>query len=511
MEPNTGGGMSNVVDSVVQFKRFLILGSYGSAYKSSFEMTHDNIENIKKMLEEEDIDMFMLDSIKEVVAEKRAPKQEPCIAALACILVYTSRASTKKMILFDMLGIVCPTFSNLTLFLGYLKTLHPDGKMSWGRCMRKGISMWMERQDSDKLLYQVTKYKNRNGYTPHDVLKLAHTKTSKSEVNDIFAYVCRKDKHEYKGDHSLCRAYHILRTTKDVFLVKDIINALPGKVAWEHIGNQQLLKDKIVWEALMQNKSLPYVAFLRNIGRMSSIGVSNTMLCEYLQDHVNGAHPINVLQAYLAHTDCHRKNSVGDTTWIIDGNRCDGLEAKFFDSIKGLEEIPNKKIYLALDVSASMASNMCVGMSNMTALDAEIALALSFMRKQPGCITKMFSKSLIDATFGVDHSLQDVYHSVKYVPFGGTDCSQPMLDALENGVFVDCFIVMTDNETNCNKEPPHIVLQRYRNKINPEAKLVVMAFSSSKFTIADPTDKGMLDVAGVDAGIWDVLRYFLCG
>lgn len=37
------------------------------------------------------------------------------------------------------------------------------------------------------------------------------------------------------------------------------------------------------------------------------------------------------------------------------------------------------------------------------------------------------------------------------------------------------------------------------------AKLMVCAFSSTEFTIADPADPGMLDVAGLDSAIPEVI------
>jgi 60 kDa SS-A/Ro ribonucleoprotein len=40
---------------------------------------------------------------------------------------------------------------------------------------------------------------------------------------------------------------------------------------------------------------------------------------------------------------------------------------------------------------------------------------------------------------------------------------------------------------------------------------MVLAFSSTGFTIADPTDPGMLDVAGLDSAIPEVMRSFLLG
>ncbi len=43
------------------------------------------------------------------------------------------------------------------------------------------------------------------------------------------------------------------------------------------------------------------------------------------------------------------------------------------------------------------------------------------------------------------------------------------------------------------------------------AKLLVGAFSVTEFTIADPDDPGMLDIAGLDSAIPKIMRDFLVG
>ena len=72
---------------------------------------------------------------------------------------------------------------------------------------------------------------------------------------------------------------------------------------------------------------------------------------------------------------------------------------------------------------------------------------------------------------------------------------------------------------------PVAELQRYREsrrrqaskgKAEPDAeksaaKLLVLAFSSTGFSIADPEDKGMLDVAGLDASVPEIMRSFVVG
>jgi 60 kDa SS-A/Ro ribonucleoprotein len=54
-------------------------------------------------------------------------------------------------------------------------------------------------------------------------------------------------------------------------------------------------------------------------------------------------------------------------------------------------------------------------------------------------------------------------------------------------------------------------LRRYREKSGIAAKLVVQAFTSTGFSIADPNDPGMLDVVGLDAASPNLVSAFSRG
>ena len=77
---------------------------------------------------------------------------------------------------------------------------------------------------------------------------------------------------------------------------------------------------------------------------------------------------------------------------------------------------------------------------------------------------------------------------------------------------IDVFVVYTDSETWAGKIHPTAALQRYRTEMNrPNAKLIVVGMQSNGFTIADPNDKGMLDVVGFDSAAPQVMSLFAEG
>eukprot|EP01156_Anaeramoeba_ignava_P022266 Anaeramoba_ignava/c20448_g1_i1.p2 GENE.c20448_g1_i1~~c20448_g1_i1.p2 ORF type:complete len:121 (+),score=43.41 c20448_g1_i1:762-1124(+) len=96
--------------------------------------------------------------------------------------------------------------------------------------------------------------------------------------------------------------------------------------------------------------------------------------------------------------------------------------------------------------------------------------------------------------------------------FGGTDCAQPMIYALEKRIPVDVFVVMTDNETYSGNIHPFQAIKNYRKEMNiPDAKLVVIGFTATKFSIADPSDPYMLDVVGFDSSAPGIIQSFANG
>ena len=494
---NNGGGQSNVLSPFARYKRFLLLGSFGTCYISTEEMTQQNLDNVIDLwVHHEELRDAILEELATIAKQRRAPKQEPAIATLACI------SAKDKTHLFNLLPVVCPTLSHLMLFLSYCKMLSPIGKVSWGRCMRKAISAWILARDPQQLLYQVTKYRNRSGFTFKDILRLAHTKTASPDMGAVFQYMLHGT---ITGD--AVSNVELLRTSHDMDIVLEKINELSW-VTWEHIGKQKHLKEPAIWQALIQKGNLPSLAFLRNIGRMTSIGVDKYMIQDYIIHHIiepnvqKRPHPIQILQTYIMYKK-------GGVDWKADMHTYMLLEQAFYASI--IHHTPIKKrLFVALDVSGSMCGTQCVGMPHMTAMDAEVAMAMSLLKStEEHMIVKMFSNTLSDAPIDKDMTLDQVYDALSGMPFASTDCSLPIQYALDHELVIDAFVVMTDSETNCNREPPHIVLERYRNAINPQAKLIVMAFSSTQFTIADPNDPGMLDIAGVDSACWDVVKLFL--
>lgn len=83
--------------------------------------------------------------------------------------------------------------------------------------------------------------------------------------------------------------------------------------------------------------------------------------------------------------------------------------------------------------------------------------------------------------------------------------------ATKRKVEVDTFVVYTDNETWAGNVHPHQALVAYRQRMGIPARLVVVGMTATQFSIANPQDAGMLDVAGFDSAVPQLISGFARG
>jgi 60 kDa SS-A/Ro ribonucleoprotein len=150
--------------------------------------------------------------------------------------------------------------------------------------------------------------------------------------------------------------------------------------------------------------------------------------------------------------------------------------------------------------------------------EASAALALVTASTEPAAFVAGFTSARTRGVAGISpldisprQRLDDAIRTVSNLPFGGTDCSLPMVWALRQKMEIDHFCVYTDNETWAGTIHPHQALAEYRRKTGIPARLSVVGMTATDFTIADPEDPGTLDVAGFDSAVPSLLSGFARG
>ena len=310
-------------------------------------------------------------------------------------------------------------------------------------------------------------------------------------------------------------ALHDAGEKKDVPLACALIRS--GRLVREHVPTA-LFGSKEIWTTLLE--TMPMEALLRNLGKLTQIGVVADKYKEIAaritnQEEVLKAriHPIKVLVAYKVYKNGH--GDLGSLVWTPNMFIMVAM-TQLFKLSYGTITPTGQRIMVALDVSGSMSSPV-LGSKILNCRDASVAMALLYLETEKNVNVVAFSAGLTDLcapsrnqlTRGM--TIDQALSVTNGMAFSNTDCVLPIKHAIEKNLQVDAFIVLTDNETYAPNEHPQSALVRYRVLTGIQAKLIVIGMTGNCFTIADPTDKNTLNLAGFDTSTPEIASMFLRG
>jgi 60 kDa SS-A/Ro ribonucleoprotein len=529
--PNSAGGYAWGIDDWARLRRFLILGSEGGSYYASEKnLTRKNAKAVANCVAQDG-----LRAVAEIVAvstDGRAPKNDPAILALALAAGRGDEATRKAAL--EALPRVCRTSTHLFQFAVFVEAFR-----GWGRSLRRGIARWYAEQPVDALAYQAVKYRQREGVTHRDLLRLSHPATSVSARNPtvevsaeherLFEWIARGGSADGlpRIVEGFVRAQSAASPKESAELVREY--RLPREaVRSEHLAAQD------VWEALLED--MPMTALIRNLATMTRVGVlaprsaARAKVIEQLGDTERlrkaRVHPIALLAALRTYQS--GRGARGKHRWNPLGGVVDALDAAFYAAFGNVEP-SGRRMLLALDVSGSMTWGEVGGIPGLTPRDASAALALvtaateeepeivGFFTGKGGFLKRGrplhwgYQDGLTPLSISPRQRLDDAVKAVSDLPFGGTDCALPMLYAQALGREIDTFVIYTDSETWAGNIHPADALRAYRRASGIDASLVVVGMVSNGFSIADPNDGGMLDVVGFDTATPQLISDFARG
>lgn len=498
---NSAGGYVFETDEMQRALRFLILGTEGGTYYiGEKELTAQNAGLILKLANDGNKGMKLVDLICDVSMSGRAPKQNPTLFALAACAA--SDQDHVRSYALSQLTSVARTGTMLFQFATYAEQFR-----GWGRALRRAVGDWYQ-QDPNKVAYQAVKYRQRGGWTHGDLLRLAHP-AGTPEHAQLYRWILGKDS---SGTPEIIEGYNKVQQaalSNELSLIPGLIQTY--RLPWEALPDE-VLNDPAIWEALLPDLGL--TALIRQLGRLSKIGLVAPMSAgtkAVISKLSNGddlvksrVHPLNILTALYTYRMGHGLK--GSLTWSPVPQVIDALDDAFYAAFGNV--VPaNKKTLVACDVSGSMDMGNVAG-SPLTPRDATAALAMLTVRTEPEYACMAFSHQLVGLPLSPKQRLDDVVREMSRLPFGGTDCSLPMIMALQQKVAVETFIILTDSETWAGRIQPTQALEQYRQATGIPARLCVVGMTSNGFSIADPSDQGQLDVVGFDTGTPDLINGF---
>jgi 60 kDa SS-A/Ro ribonucleoprotein len=512
---NNTGGFVFKVGPKDRLERFLIIGTDGGTYYTDErDLTKQNVDFLKSLIATDE--RLVVDTIVDVSVNGRAYKQSPALFALALVLI----EGKDKAYAQEAFNKVVRTSTHLFEIAQYVDSLG-----GWGRSKRRAFAGWYENKDADSLAYQAVKYRQRNGWTHKDVLRLSHAKPDPAIAN----FVLGKD-HEPMDQLRIIQGFEAMQNVTSVEAVLKTLDFWKD-LPWETIPTQ-FLTDARVWKALFYNNQLNGQALIRNVTRMARIGAFDDMkfAADYASRLTDGEmiartrlHPINYLNAAVVFEEGQVVRPKGGQTngwtpygstygrnknWNTNSTVLAALNDGFHLAFKSVEPA-GKRTLLGVDVSSSMATN-AVSKLDLSAAQVAGAVALTVAKTEPYHQVMGFAHDFRDLGIAANDSISTAVRKVQDMAFGATDIALPMRWARENRVEVESFVVITDNEVN-RRGHVYQELDRYRQATGIPASLAVLGVSATDFTVADPNDGRMMDFVGFDSNAPRVLADFAAG
>jgi len=506
---NDAGGYTWEVDEWTDLDRFLILGTEGGTYYAGERaLTRESLLNVSRCLDLDGI--RAVNRIIEISDAGRAPKNTPAIAALAMATAHND-LDTRKYAL-ENLSKVCRIGTHLFQFAKTVSKLR-----GWGRALSRGVANWYQEKSADKLAYQAVKYQQREGWSHRDLLRLTHPTPLDADHNLLYAWIVdSKDliKEDFEGWPESLKLVEGFELAKTAATKKEIISLINEYGLEREMIPTEFLKEPEVWEALLPNLKL--TAIMRNLANITRIGfltpssdVERTIRAKLTDPDLlktSRVHPMNILIALLTYQA--GQGLRGKNAWTPVARITEALNDAFYASFPNVEPT-NKNILIGIDVSGSMGWPDLLDVPGLTPCMCAAAMSLVTANTEPNYEIMGFAHTFRSLGIHKGMSLNEALKRAHDNNFGRTNCSLPMQWAMKNNSKFDAFMVLTDNETWYGDIHPAQALQQYRNQTSIPAKLIVEAFAVNNFSIADPNDRGMMDVVGFDTAVPAIIHDFL--
>ncbi len=519
---NNAGGYVFEVSDWQRLERFLILGTEGGTYYSSEpELTYENSATLLRCIAKDEQEVLRI--LHSFSVEGRTPRQNVTLFSLAMLAAHGSNDVGFRNTMVASFRSVVRTGYQLFIFCRYLKS-----QRGFSRFHRRLISQWYTAADPSWLAYQIAKYQSREGWSHKDVILLSRPKTENPVINKLIRYAIGK----WDEKSPLPAVLAGMESIKPEETKPLRVAAVVRESGLTHEMVPSYAKAfPAVWEALADK--MPLGALFRNLGNLSHKEVLAPSKIKRIAEVAGRlsdeaaikkarVHPVQVLSAIKVYGQ--GRGVRGSLTWAVDAKICGALEDAFDKSFKSIEPT-GKRFLVALDVSGSMSAPVA-GLPGISCAEGSAAMALSFVYTEENVSVVSFScggrreygwmhRNVANPNDGLEPmplhrrtSFTQAMEEASRRNFGGTDCALPMRYATKHEIPVDVFVVLTDSETWHGTIHPSQALEEYRNKFNKNAKLVVVAMTANKFSIADPKDPGMLDVVGFDANVPKIIQSF---
>lgn len=532
---NNAGGYVFLTKPGERLRRFYINGVDGNTYYvSAPDLVVENVDFVLDAIHDGSMTAHEFETITVDVCTSTsdknapAPRKAPVLFMLAVVLVESKKFSKERKEAFRIAldriirnRAVVSTLSDVYAVLSNIRAV--SKKMTLPRPMRNAFGSAIGAMPLD---YQTAKYGERYGFSFRDVLRVTHAgdfDVAQRELVNAYAKGRLNEITELNpvnyGVLEIKRTFAEGKLSqKD--MTRFILDRMSRGITWEMLpteirSDKNAEMRKHIYRALLGLDTLgmtgfrpmPMNALLRSLPLLTQYGVlDDDDAVDFVTEVFGNAevlrrarvHPMRILQARIQY-----------------GKRDDAkpfvLDALEDAMSLALDVAPksNKRIFHAIDASGSMSSpwygNTFAG---LTPFQNAMAFAWMLRSTHPKATFKQFTYhgDISDIKIRRNTSFNEVM-SVK-AHGSGTDLSLPIEDALRTGEFYDAIVIHTDNETWSGKHA-YQTMDDYRRRVNPNCKLIVVAYEPNASTIVSPDDKQGMNVVGFDTSVPSIIDDFV--
>ena len=503
--PNNAGGFAYKTTEMQQLERFLMLGTVGGTYYvGERKLTQQNVNSVISAIKNNG--PAVIEKLVEIDVAGRAPKKSPALFTLALATKHGDEPTRKAA--YSAIPQVARTGSHLFEFV---QAIDDVGK-GWGRGLKNAVGNWYKNQKN--LGYQLIKYKQRNGYTHRDLLRLTHPQTD----SEVVRWAVKGGE---VSDAQIQAAEALKTATVDeaVNLVKE--HRLPR----EAIPTTMLNEPKI-WKAMLE-VGMPMTALIRNLGKMTSVGMFNdTAMVDLVVNQLTNKeilakariHPISVMVALKVYSA--GRGHRGSLAWTPNSRIVSALSTAFLDSFSYIPKI-DKQMLVALDVSGSMSGHRLQELGGMQLHEVSACMSMAMVAANPNTEVVAFDYDSASYYSGVKPSLKvgirsvdtvgrrldDVYNMISRIGGGGTDLTLPIWWAMAMKQKPELIVMYTDSESWAGSRHIDQVWADYQKQV-PNAKLVIVMMTATN-TVAIEESKNVLQVVGFDTSVPQAIEAFV--
>ncbi len=555
MTENHAGGYSFELDEFKRLKRFLIIGvETNTYYQGQRDLVIENVESIRKCLQANP--KAVVDTIVEVSTHGLALRQDPGLYALAMAASYrietpdNTQGAEVRAYALSKLHLVARTGTTLYQFAEYVKSMR-----GWGRSLRRAFAAWYVEKPLNKLALQAWKYKQRQGWTHRDAMRLAHPITDDTVRNEVFKYLTHPDESPLAGHvldemditiytkagtvrkqsgleplAQIQAAEELLHLTGDGKreVSKAVKLILAHRLTHEAVPTQ-LKKSPDVWEALLEH--MPIQALVTNLGRMTSIGLlapfsaaTNRVTYNLGNEEAIERSRIHPMRFLIALKQYQHGRGMSGQTWNAVPAIGDVLDSGFYKAFGNV--VPTgKRILIAVDDSGSMTSTWAgnvMGMDNFLPSEAAAAMALVTYATEPNSHLITFN-TVANEIQGLSRKAR-IDHVTHYIGRGGaTNTAAPIDYLLRKKFDVEAVVSYTDCETwagrsgwgygHGSRNPGHVTekLDKLNRKVGHSVKFLNCAVTATNCTDVDPKNCDMFELTGFSADTPKLISEYING